>query len=113
MSNYYLMGAWETKGKPRSTGKRGNREILGKQAGDYQSDSTAWRCTNKKINPKSKHCTGALHLVPGLKIGAGMSRGIGAAAELEELGEREDRTTPALEQLWVITEGEEAVRGEK
>jgi hypothetical protein len=42
-----------------------------------------------------------------------MSRGNGAAAELEELGEREDRTTPALEQLWVITEGKEAVRCEK
>jgi hypothetical protein len=42
-----------------------------------------------------------------------MSRGIGEAAELEELGEREDRTAPALEQLSVITEGEEAVRGEK
>jgi hypothetical protein len=42
-----------------------------------------------------------------------MMRGIGAAAELKELGGREDRTAPALEQLWVITEGEEVVLGEK
>jgi hypothetical protein len=67
----------------------------------------------KKINPTSKHCTCALRLVPGLKMGAGMSRGIGVAAELEELGGGEDRTAPALEQLWVITEGEEVVPGEK